>query len=42
MGAAVIGGVAAGLFDDFEVIHRFMRWNTRPRPTRRTGKYTAG
>ena len=25
MGAAVIGGVAAGLFPDFEVIHRFVR-----------------
>jgi xylulokinase len=25
MGAAVIGGVAAGLFPDFDVIHRFVR-----------------
>jgi xylulokinase len=25
MGAAVIGGVAAGVFPDFEVIHRFVR-----------------
>ena len=25
MGAAVIGGVAAGIFPDFEVIHRFVR-----------------
>lgn len=25
MGAAVIGGVAAGLFEDFEVIHRFIK-----------------
>jgi len=27
MGAAVIGGVAAGLFDGFDVIHRFVRVN---------------
>ena len=25
MGAAVIGGVAAGLYPDFDVIHRFVR-----------------
>jgi len=25
MGAAVIGGVAVGMFDDFEVIHRFIK-----------------
>jgi xylulokinase len=25
MGAAVIAGVAAGLFPDFDVIHRFVR-----------------
>jgi xylulokinase len=25
MGAAVIGGVAAGIFPDFDVIHRFVR-----------------
>ena len=25
MGASVIGGVAAGMFPDFEVIHRFVR-----------------
>jgi len=25
MGAAVIGGVAAGLFSDFDVIHQFVR-----------------
>jgi len=32
MGAAVIGGVAAGLFPDFDVIHRFVRVDQTARP----------
>jgi xylulokinase len=37
MGAAVIGGVAAGVFRDFDVIHRFVRVDrtTRPNPESR-------
>jgi xylulokinase len=32
MGAAVIGGVAAGVFPDFDVIHRFVRVDQTARP----------
>jgi xylulokinase len=37
MGAAVIGGVACGLFADFDVIHRFIRvaHTVDPDPTQR-------
>ena len=41
MGAAVIGGVAAGLFPDFEVIHRFVRVDHTAEPNAESQKVYA-
>jgi xylulokinase len=39
MGAAVIGGVAAGIFDDFEVINRFIKVERVIEPIKNNQEY---
>ena len=42
MGAAVIGGVAAGVFSDFDVIHRFVRIQDTANPDARVMRCMPG